>query len=292
MSGLWPSSEEMTMDYSVPLQHVAVISEVTDLSFNEVALVGAALQKQVMRDLTPVWNIQATVDAFATLDEVPIDYWPIIVRDDIDMPGAAGIHLDKDGQPFALVQYSSGWSLTASHECLEMLCDPTGSRVNAGKSPMPEQGRVNFLVEVCDPPEASEFAYTINGVTVSDFYTPHYFAPTAVSGVRYSYTGAITKPRQVLKGGYLSWHDPVTDHWFQHVFFGDKPQFRDLGVLSQAEGSIRTQIYEKTPEALKARIPSAAFVTAATRTLDDVAVASGAKAKTLRAQIDTLRGKK
>jgi len=79
------------------LQHIAVISETKDLSFNEVALAGAALQKQVMRDFGPAWNIQATVDTFAMLDEVPIDYWPIIIRDDIHEPGAAGIHLDKDG---------------------------------------------------------------------------------------------------------------------------------------------------------------------------------------------------
>jgi len=274
------------------LQHIAVISETKDLSFNEVALAGAALQKQVMRDFGPAWNIQATVDTFAMLDEVPIDYWPIIIRDDIHEPGAAGIHLDKDGHPFALVQLSAGWSLTASHECLEMLADPMGNKVCAGKSPMREQGRVAFLVEVCDPPESVEFAYTVNGVTVSDFYMPQYFDPVAVPGVRYSFTGAITKPRQVLKDGYLSWHDPVTDHWFQEIFFGAKPEFRDLGVLTQAEGSIRTQIYRQTPEALKARVPGKNLVAKGTAAADEIAVSGKDKAKILRAQIDGLLEKK
>jgi hypothetical protein len=273
------------------VNHIAVVSETEKLSFGEVARVSAALQKQVMRDLTPVWNIQATVDAFATLEDVPIDYWPIIIQEDIGTPGAWGIHSDKDGHPFALVKFSQGWSLTASHECLEMLCDPSGNKVIAGKSPMEGQGRVEFLVEICDPPESDAFAYTANGITVSDFYTPRYFDPVAVPGVQYSYTGAITKPRDVLKGGYLSWHDPVTDHWFQEIFFGPEREFRDLGILDHAAGSIRTLIYQQTPEAFKERELKENVYIFASKMLDEVATAGNAKAKLLRTQINQLLGK-
>lgn len=280
------------MNSNFSLQHIGLVADTTKLSFSELGKVSAALQKQAMRDLGPIWGIQSTVDAFASLDDVPIDYWPIIVRDDIDVPGAAGIHLDKDGHPFALVQYSKGWSLTASHECLEMLCDPLGNQVRAGKSPKPGQGRVEFLVEVCDPSEADQFAYTVNGVMVSDFYTPHYFDPVASSGVRYSYTGAIKKPRTVLKGGYLSWHDPITDHWFQEVYFNANPEFRDLGKLTQAKGSIRTLIYEKTPEAFKARVPQDKPASAASLLMADVNESGSAKAKMLRVEINNLLKKK
>jgi hypothetical protein len=37
--------------------------------------------------------------------------------------------------------------------------------------------------------------------------SPNYFDPMSASGVRYSFTGAITQPRQVLRGGYLSCKD-------------------------------------------------------------------------------------
>ena len=93
------------------------------------------------------------------------------------------------------------------------------------------QRRSEGLVEVCDPSEAVEFGYTVNGITMSDFYTPSYFDPVFAPGVRYSFTGAIREPRQVLAGGYLSWHEPITDHWWQLIFFTDRPQFRDLGRL-------------------------------------------------------------
>lgn len=225
---------------------LALVSDTKQVTLPAVTRISAALQKQVTRDLVPIWEVRATVDPFPTLDDVPLGYWPIIVVDDVK--NAAGIHLDKDGQPFALVEAGSSWSLTASHECLEMLVDPFGNRVLAGPSPKKKQGRVEFLVEVCDPSEDAEFAYTVNGVLVSDFYTPSFFEPRPAANVRYSFTGAITEPRQVLRGGYLSWHDPVSDHWFQKRFFGPKPSIVDLGVFTFAGQSFRSMIYALTPE--------------------------------------------
>jgi hypothetical protein len=91
---------------STLLRQVGLVSEVKETTFSELAKVSAALQKQVMRDFAPLWEIQATVDAFANLEDVPIGYWPIIVQSDIGF-NAAGIHLDKEGQPFSLVQYEA-----------------------------------------------------------------------------------------------------------------------------------------------------------------------------------------
>jgi hypothetical protein len=168
--------------------------------------VAAAIQKQAARDLSPIWEINATVDVFARLEDVPVGYWSVIVRDDIQDASAAGIHEDENGQPFALVTSSADinvWSITASHEALEMLVDPSGNRLVAADSKA--QGRrVNYLVEVCDPSEAAEHAYSCNGILVSDFYTPNYFDPVKAGGVRYSFTGALTEPLQVLRGGFLA----------------------------------------------------------------------------------------
>lgn len=275
------------------LRHVALVSETQSISFSELSRVSAALQKQAIRDLGPIWNIQATVDAFARLEDVPVGTWPIIIEDDINTPGAAGVHEDRDGQPFALVTSGNGWSLTASHELIEMLVDPFGRRLAEGQSPKPGQGRVQFLVEPCDPSEAVQFSYLINGVTVSDFYTPKYFSTVHNPANRYSQTGAIKLPRQVLKGGYLSWHDPVTDHWFQETFFtGNAPRFRDLGRLTAAAKSFRRLIYDVTHEAFAARRPKGKQVTAASRSLVAAADSTDSKAMQWREQIAALKGAK
>jgi hypothetical protein len=227
--------------------NLALVSEVKGHDPSDVAKVAAALQKQVTRDFGPLWEVQATVDAFPRLEDVPVGYWPLIVKDDIGQPGAAGVHLDKDGQPFALITMSDSWSLTASHEMLEMAADPFGSRVIAGPSPKSGQGRVEFLVEVCDPSEAAEFGYTSNGTLVSDFYTPHFFDPVVSAATRYSFTGAIKQPRTILRGGYFSWHDPASNHWWQQTWFGQSKQYRDLGVFAASGGtSLRPWIDSQT----------------------------------------------
>jgi hypothetical protein len=150
--------------------------------------------------------------------------------------------------------------LTASHECLEILVDPFGNHLLSGQPPKRGQGSVEFLLEVCDPSEDTAYAYRVNGMLVSDFYTPDYFSQGAAPGVRYSFTGAIRAPRKVLKGRYLSWHDPVTDHWFQEIFFTvSKPKFCDLGKLTtKAHENLRELIYKHTPKRMSSGVCVAA----------------------------------
>lgn len=231
-------------------RHIGLASQSSKVQTGDLMIVAAALQKQITRDLAPAWEISATVDAFKRPQDIPSDYWPILIRDDIGVAGLQGIHEDKNGQPFALVSASEDiddWSLTASHEALEMLVDPMGRRLVAGPSVHPDQGRVNYKVEVADPCESLQFAYRVNDVRVSDFYLPCYFDPMPIAGKSYSYTGALTRPRQVLEGGYLSWQDIETGDWWQQVWFNDEPEFRRLGKLD-AGSNLRAAIDSATPE--------------------------------------------
>jgi hypothetical protein len=272
------------------LRHIALVPEKPE-GLGEAAKVAAALQKQVMRDVAPIWGLQATVDSFATLEDMPLGYWPIIVLDDIGQPDAAGIHKDDAGQPMALVQFSDGWSITASHEAIEMLVDPSGDRLAEGQSPKPGQERVEFLVEPCDPSEDAQFGYVIDGVAVSDFYTPSYFSTVEKPGDRYSYTGAIQHPRQVLTNGYLSWREPTRGEWWQETCWNGKQQFRNLGALDAKSGkSPRRQIYDVTAEAFLVRKPQQAQ--AARTSALAAARRSGTepKAAALRRRIDEILG--
>lgn len=269
--------------------HVAIISLSKNVPFGEVAKVSAAIQKQVTRDFGPIWAVEATVDAFEQLKDAPSDYWVVFIVDhDKRLPaGAAGVHLDKNRQPFALVQADNGWELTTSHEVLEMLADPFGNRLVAGESPAEGQGRVEFLVEVCDPSEASDYGYTVNGILLSDFYTPQYFDPVAASSVRYSFTEAIKEPRDVLPGGYLSWHDPVSDEWFQWQNF-DESKIVRLGKLT-IKGSIRATIDEVTSvQSLASMRKKNSIITAANRSLGQSDSANDARARLLMGQVQSL----
>ncbi len=215
-------------------RYVALVSEAREVQFPELVEVAAALQKQVTRDFGPVWGVRANVSAYADLGQVPLDYWPIVIKSNLARPEAAGYHEDDLGEPCALVRLTDDWSVTASHEMLEMLADPWGRHLVAGQSPQDPKQRVKFLVEVCDP--CSDENYRVNGVAVSDFYTPNYFDPVATSSVTYSYKGAIKEPRQVLKGGYLTWHDTASRTWWRRDWFDDAPKDAKIDDPGHREG--------------------------------------------------------
>jgi len=282
--------------------HVALVPDSPSVALASVSAVAAAIQKQVTRDFGPLWQIHATVDAFENLEAVPVDYWPVIIRDDINEPGAAGYHTDDHGQPFSLVQADPGWELTASHEVLEMLVDPFGNRTLAGTpppgSPKPIAGfsRVVYLVEVCDPCEADKYAYEVNGIRLSDFITPHYYDPNGATGVQYSFRGSVKEPHTVLEGGYVSFGNPVDNHWYQIIVQNGQPEVRDLGIISTTKGkSLRETIDRIVRDKLKdqyyrTKAPisrGAAMAAAASRS--PLAESSAARAKLLRTYVKELK---
>jgi len=94
------------------------------LSLDQLDQVAQALQIQLDRDFTPVWGVHAQVQALDTGETVPARAWPMTI---LNQPSAGlGVHLDNNGKPFAEIQGGNDWSITASHELLEMLVDPLG----------------------------------------------------------------------------------------------------------------------------------------------------------------------
>ena len=279
--------------------NVALVSETPLIDFAQLSVTAAALNKQVTRDFGRLWHVHATVSAFEKLEDVPVDYWPVIIRDDINEPGAAGYHTDDNGQPFSLVQADDGWTLTSSHEVLEMLADPFGNRTVAGSPPpnSPEPisrfERVTYLVEVCDPCEDSEFAYASNGVTVSDFITPHYYEPNNSRGAQYSFRGNIQVPHTVLEGGYVSFGNPVDNHWYQIIVVNGKTKVRDLGIIQSTNGRSLRELVDfavrKARQKDRYRTGPAMGKAMAAAAASGIHDTSAARAKTLRNYVKKLK---
>jgi len=196
------------------VQRIALIDATGHLLFEELARVAAAIDLQVKRDLSRFWPVNATVSALSSAAFLPPGVWPVyVVSETAD--DSAGFHSTFHGQPIANVLEGPSWSIAASHEVMEMLVDPSGNRLVAGRAiKASETGEVydihgthEYLLEICDPSQDPSLAYDIDGVLVSDFYTPSFFDPQRACGARYSFSGAITHPRRVANGGYLSWWD-------------------------------------------------------------------------------------
>jgi hypothetical protein len=223
----------------VPM-NVAVVPYSRSTDPGNLAKVTAALQVQVARDFGPIWGIDATVTPLPSLDDVPPGY--IVVALVESLPNdRGGVHYAVAQRPVGLVKYSDSWSLMASHELLEMICDPWGNRVMPGRSPIHDQGQVEYLLEICDPCQAC--TYLIDGVLVSDFVTPEYYATSWTEGLRYSFLGSVKKPRDVLDGGYITWRVPGSEQLWQQIGDGQPKQ---LGSSILAGLSMRGYVDAKT----------------------------------------------
>ena len=279
--------------------HVAIVSLTSDIPTRLILQAAAAIQKQITRDFAPYWGSRVTVDAFQDLESVPSDYHPIVIFgggdelvdqlgyaigeqraadivDDFERGRMSGLHMNSyTRQPFALVAANDTWTVTLSHETLEMITDPFGNRLVAASHPLDPQRRVRYLLEVCDPCQA--VWYPVNGVPVCDFYCPRYFDPVLPDRDRYSFTGAIERPLQILEGGYLSWIDPG-DSALYELGAGETAEtlVADLDDLKRSTAALRTIVDTKSltprPTARTLRPADTAFT--ATGTVAAVAEAS------------------
>ncbi len=266
----------------MPTRHIALVPE-SGMNPTDLARVSAALQRQVTRDLGPIWHASATVDPFPSLEDVPAGYWPIIVT---FRPhgGDAGIHVDKNGQPYALIEMSPSWSLTASHVCMEMITDPFASRSFPGASPRPDQGDVEFRGGICDPCEHPDAGYLINDVLVSDFCTPAFWDPS--SRDQRSFTGAIQEAYQVLAGGHLCWHDPTRNTWWLRRFVDGVYTDVEVGVADPERGPIREFICRHSLHLQATKMSLEAFEARVGATHQRALRASHSRAYWLRASLE------
>lgn len=174
----------------------------------QLATIAAALDLQLNRDVATRWGGSYAVRAGANkTDVLPGEIACAIVDSLPAAPGAVAYH-DVDGNevPVVFLARTECNSLTSgadsvssalSHELCETAGDPF---VNAWRD---DGAGAEWAQELCDA--VQEAGYQVNGVTVSDFVLPAFFAPVAAAPYDYLGTvgqGAVTAPLQTMPGGY------------------------------------------------------------------------------------------
>lgn len=189
---------------------IAVINESTVLTDAEVQAALPALNHQVRYHFGPSWNQYGVLRFYTKGAAIPSSYAQMAILDNSDQAGALGYH-DKTaaGKPVGKVfaatdaKYGLSWTVTLSHEVLEMLADPKiqrGEQVGSGDF---------YALEVGDPVEADSDGYsiTVTGyapVLVSNFITENWFDDSGSNRGPYDYRRLLTAPLQVRSGGYVS----------------------------------------------------------------------------------------
>ena len=193
----------------VTTTQISVINESTVLTDADVTPVVSALQQQVTNDFRPAWGVDAELTMIPQGTPAPAGTWWLVILDDSDQAGALGYHdLTPDGLPigkvFAASDLKAGtsWTVTASHELLEMLADP-----NINLTVFIQDANTTgtlYAYEVCDACEDDSFGYQINNILVSDFVYPAWFENFRAQGsTQFDRMSQIQNPLQLLTGGYI-----------------------------------------------------------------------------------------
>ncbi|HJU18987.1 MAG TPA: hypothetical protein VJ770_21235 [Stellaceae bacterium] len=189
---------------------VAIVNQSSIVADTAMPAVVDALQRQVHEHFAPAWGIDAALNLVAR-DAMPDPtWWRLVILDDSDQADALGYHeTTASGLPQGLVfarttqEDGEKWTVTASHELLEMLADPE-INLTVFVQDSDESGRL-YAYEVCDAVES--VAYPIDGVPVSDFVLPSYFEPGtagATPAAPFDYCQQLTMPLpSLLPGGYI-----------------------------------------------------------------------------------------
>ena len=188
---------------------VSIINESKLVTAVEVQAAAAALQRQVSEHFAPAWGVDAALSFVAAGAKPLPGSWWLVILDDSDQAGALGYHDLTDeamplGKVFVKTAQDAGvkWTVTASHELLELLADPA---INLTVCATENNNLVLYAYEICDPCQADEFGYAIDGVAVSDFLFPSWFETFHRSGVvPLDYCGRISVPFTLLPGGYAN----------------------------------------------------------------------------------------
>ena len=227
------------MTYLIP--HIAVLNESNGMcTDDEIDAMVAAIQHQVTYHFRPWWGTNATMQRYADTNAVPDseNVWTCHIMDKSDLQGAGGYHAETHGVPdlkvFAgdLKRLGDSVSVAFSHEVLEALGDPL-----VNESVQVARG-IFWAMEACDAVEADQFGYDIpvggTNVTVSDFVTRQWW--NANDPAPYDYMRHLTRPLQLLSGGYIGEWNATTQRWTQRVADKTAPESHRIALRNARLG--------------------------------------------------------
>jgi hypothetical protein len=188
-----------------------------------------AVNRQIREDFEPYWGFGARLrlegkSGLRRRGFDPADMRGdavLYLRDVARIRDAEGYH-DRNfsGIPYGFVflelskKLKEDWTVTLSHEALELLADPEANLLVQGPHPDPKQKKrqVFHWFEMCDA--VQDESYVIDGVRVSNFTLPLYFTSSEERGGRNDFLGTIHDGKtlqsfSVNPGGYVGFFDPT-----------------------------------------------------------------------------------
>jgi hypothetical protein len=232
---------------------------------SEIQTVLRAINRQVTEDFAPYWSLSATVRLEGHSTKNPDKQNLMDMRGDAviylwdkqDVKNALGYHnMNNRGIPFGFVfldiaqELGEEWSVTLSHETLELIGDPEVNLLVMGPHPNPSEKRDVFhWYEMCDAVQSE--TYEIDGVKVSNFVLPLYFTGGDEFDGRNDFLGTIRPDKSTLKsfgvnpGGYVGFFDPETQNYDTYSRGADSKSKKRMQIKSKVKGTRRAIRYQR-----------------------------------------------
>jgi hypothetical protein len=221
-----------------------------------------AVNRQIAHDYKPHWHLDAELRLEGAIGDTPDDEkLPelrgdaiIYLWDDVDVDDALGYHeLNAAGVPFGFVftelvkELDEPWTVTFSHEALELLGDASANLLVAGPHPAHPGEEVFHWYEMCDA--VQDESYKVDGVPVSNFVLPLYFTPGAEEGGRNDFLGRLYKKKALKSfginpGGYIGFYNPKTNVHETYALKADARARQRLKIKSKAQLTRRSMRYK------------------------------------------------
>ena len=213
----------------------------TELNDSDVQRAVRAINRQIAEDFAPVWgaNWELLLHASAadpadpdSLEEEPVRGEGVLyLIDESTLPGALGFHdINTAEIPFGFVFLlnQDDWTVTLSHEALELIIDPTANVLVPGPDPRDPNGPnvVLHAYEVCDAVERT--SYTVDHIRVSNFITPSWFFEGDAPGTRNDFLGVGVDSFGATPGSHLAFLD-LQEGWQVILGQDDAAQKAELG---------------------------------------------------------------
>ena len=113
---------------------------------------------------------------------------------------------------FVFILDPSDWTVTLSHEVLELIIDPTVNTLAPGPDlRQGHDGLVLHTYEVCDAVDRT--AYSTDGVLVSNFLTPSRFTIGEEIGTRNDFFGVGVDSFGVTPGSHIAYYDLAANNF-------------------------------------------------------------------------------
>ena len=221
-----------------------------------------AINRQIREDFEPYWHFGAELRLEGKSGKRPSQSLSdmrgdavIYLWDKTNADDALGFH-DKNhrGIPFGFVftklaeALGEDWSVTLSHEALELIADAEVNLLVAGPHPTKRNRDVFHWYEMCDAVQAE--TYEIDGIKVSNFVLPLYFTGGEERGGRNdflgrSYHGKTLRSFGVNPGGYIGFFDPKSGEDETFAVEGDEEAKKRLEIKGRAKGTRRSVRYKR-----------------------------------------------